>query len=346
MRILKITTAISVLGIAIFIVYFSLKQKESDGEIPLSIKERKFVDFNLQEIANFEVVGKIIRMWRDEHHIWLSDANSNTILEYSNTGEFTKVYGSAGGAPWENESIWYFNKKENEYYDYDYTKNTIRKYSVSVLEDSLLYYYKPENQIGNTIQYKNDLFLISEFEKTPSRFSMVDIKTKEIVKEFLIENLIEGEFGRFPKTNLNLIFEGEYKSSGNSLVFICYKFSCFFHFNAEGELRLGRTIDGFDLPRPTNIDIGGGYTISGIEPDNFVNYASSLTENKILILSNVVKESQSNQRVLDIYSLESLEYQQSILLPNYLDQKPIDISYSNNELAILYENYSVVNYAF
>ncbi|WP_421977225.1 hypothetical protein [Roseivirga seohaensis] len=344
MRVLKITIAISVVGIAIFIVYFSLKQNKSNEQTPLSIKEREFIDFDLQKISNFEVVGKIIRIWRNDKYIWLSDANSSQVLEYEHTGKFKRTYGKAGGAPWENGSIWYFNKSNDEYYDYDYSKNSIRKYSI--LEDSLLYSYKPESQIGNTIQYKNDLFLISEFEKTVSRFSLIDIKTKETVQEFLIEDLVTNEFGEFPKTNRNLVFEGEYKSNGNSLVFTCSKFSCFFHLSSEGELRLGRTIDGFNLPRAKNVDIGNGYTMIGIEPDNLVNYASTLTENKILILSNVVKESQSKQRIIDIYNIETLKYENSIILPNYLDQRPIDLSYSNKELAILYENYSVVNYAF
>ena len=151
----------------------------------------------------------------------------------------------------------------------------------------------------------------------------------------------------YPKANMDLIFEGEFSSTGNEYVYMCYKFSLFFLIDIDDKtLKLGRTIDGFDLPRAKDKDIGGGYILNGIEPDNFINYAFTTSKNEILILSNVIRQSNSGKRVLDIYDSHSLEYSRSILLPNYENQRPVDIAYSDNNLSILYENYSITSYEF
>ncbi len=344
MRMLKIAIAFSTLGIAILIILFATKPDSLGVNHPLSISKRIFIEPDLKKVTNFEVVGKIIRIWRDKKHIWVSDANSKQIIEFTRNGIKSNEYGKPGGAIWENGSIWYFNKTGNTYYDYDYSHNAIRRFSIS--DDTLSYYYKPEIQVGNTIQYSDSLFFISDFETDTPKFKLIDIQEKRTVQEFSFQELVEKEFGSFPRVNKSLIFEGQYASNGTDVVYICYKFSCYFLLSGNGSIKLGRTIDGFDLPRAKNVDIGGGYTISGIEPDNFVNYASAISDTQLMILSNVVKESQSENRILDIYDLETLEYQNSILIPNFEKQRPIDLAYANGELTILYENFSIVNYAY
>lgn len=353
MKFIKISLAVVTVIAAIFL----LRQMSTDSDEAstnkspehskspehLSIKNRNSVPQELVLINDFEVVGKIIRMYKNKDRIWLSDAGANTVLEYKENGDLVRSFGKSGGAMWENGSIWYFSKHIDSYYMYDFSKNIIRRHNLET--DSVEFYFKGSASIGNTVDIAQNQFILLNSTNDDFSFIHKDISTEEVIKEWSIKKTIIDEFNTFPKENLRLIFEGQFRrNKRGDVAYICYKFSCFFIINSSGQLSLGRTIDGFDIPKSSNKDIGGGYVLNGIEPDNHVNYASAMDNDYLYILSNVVFPKNSDSRILDLYSLDTNKYEKSILLPNFEEQRPISIAIYDKKLTILYENYTVATY--
>jgi hypothetical protein len=344
----KTITWVFILGALAFssIFFFNNNSTGKEDTLPVSINGRIFSDTDSMIFINqIDVVGQIIRLYSLEDNLWAVDASNNRINQYNTEGQLVRQFSKAGDAPWENSSIWYFDKIEDGYFVLDRPKKMIKKFDEN---DTLSFYYKSQDYIDNCVHIAGNLFLFSEENVEKFDFVTIDIKTGKEVNRKSTNELLTSVYGTFPEKNLGLVLEGNYsRSSNGSALYYFYKFGYFLVFDSAGNIRYGaRTIDNFEMPKPVSKKLSPGVFEETVEPDYFVNYSACMDNQFIYILSNVLKSSYKDNRVIDIYSTDNGKYIKSLLVQNLDDgQKPIEICKAeNNTLTVLYEDMAIVNY--
>jgi len=338
----------SLTGILYYFNNFTAKNiKFDENSIRRNIEKRKYTEDIIKQ-NQFDHIGKISYISTDfEDFLTAVDTKNNRGFLFSPKGKILKEVGKTGEAPWENITLKYVNFAEKDgYYAFDYSKQTIKKYSSS---DSLLYYYKFDgHSVSHISRLKNDIFIVSFGDANDFLFKIVDIKLKKIINTYSIKRLIEKEYGFFPKRDLDLVFEGYFAKNtlNNRVVYSCNKAGLFFVFDISGKmLYFHKTIDAVPVPKPISKDRGSGIVEYLVEPDIYVNYSRCLDNKYIYILSNIISNKDRN-RVIDMYNLSNGEYVKSISAPPSSDsQKSVEISINDfGILTIVYENMTIINF--
>ncbi len=325
---------------------FFLNQEESlDEGRPTSISNRVFSHENLVRVEEFEIIGRITKIYRSSGSIWVVDAATNQISQFLDGFKPGNVLSRSGGAPWENSSIWYFEKVEDGHYILDRPKKMIKKYN---LNDSLEYYFKAKDYIDNCSRLADENFLFTRETGNDFQFVTTDIKTSEVNNVQSIKEMIFATYKKFPDRNRSLVFEGNYsRNRAGQSIYYFYKFGYLLLFDSVGNIKHGlRTIDNFELPDPVSRQLGPGIQEESVEPDIFVNSSACMDENNIYILSNIIKSAYKNGKVIDVYSINEGKYLYSFLVPNLKNgEEPTEIAKEDdNKISVLYEDMTISTY--
>ena len=315
-----------------------------------NLVKRKFKDISnyLIPIDSFEYGGKVFRHDLDSNGLNIIDIDKSKVLQYNLAGKLISTYGKSGDGPTDHHSLKAFFIQGADYITFDHSRQSIRRFSSL---DTVVYNYlfAEDNQWISDVTQLNDhnILLAGTDSLDTFFFGLFNSHDWSVSRDYSIQDSIRLLFDYVPTRGQDMIFEGYFtRCSGEYILYSFNKIGLSVVFDCSGNAqKYFKTIDGMPLPSFDLVDIGGGYKIHTIYPDYYVNYGRAIGQSAIYILSNLVLESYKDQRVLDVYNLNTYAYEYSILLQNTTDdQRPDHISMYRDTLVISYENGFVASY--
>ena len=296
--------------------------------------------------------GKAFLIFLNKEKFWLLDNYSNKIVSYSKKLEFIESNGVRGESPSEHQSIKNADFIEKGYYTFDFEQQMIKKFTTNRNIDSLNYYMSFRDDdlwISDCTSIGEDIFLTANSNDFDFNFSLYNIKQKKIISKIDIVPIIKQLYPLYniSEKGIDIIFEGYFsKSPKGEIIYSCNKIGAVFLFTERGKfIKAFKTIDELGVPKFKLKNVGNGIKIHTLEPDFYGNYSRAINTNFIFILSNILSERYSENRILDIYDPKEGDYLFSYLLDNLKDgQKPDQIVADEKYLYVLFENSSIDRY--
>ena len=300
---------------------------------------------DLKLLKSFNHLGYIVRLWADKNNIYISSAPNFQIYQYDLKGNLIRKYGKSGPAPWENGTLWYFEKtSDNKYYwVHDYSKQMVKKFNLS--NDTMIENHKLMT-INNIILDGNDNFYIPKINFTTKNFhiSKLNIKSKEFCAEININRLVGLDSKQAPLSYSDYIFEGDFcKNSKGQILYYCYNAGISFLINTNND-SVSVIKDVRQLPIPKaylkNKEVH-------LAPKNMVCLSGALDEKYMYLLTTKTQPKglnslRNNTFYIDIYNIETFKYLKSFELPKFKDEEiPFKIAKKDNNLIVAYEDSNV-----
>ena len=228
----------------------------------------------------------------------------------------------------------------------------IKKFTTKKNIDSLNYYMSFRDNdlwISDCTSIGEDIFLTANSNDFDFNFSIYNIKQKKIISKIDIVPIIKQLYPLYniPEKGRDIIFEGYFsKSPNDKIIYSCNKIGAVFLFTEKGEfIKAFKTIDELGVPKFKLKNVGNGIKMHTLEPDFYGNYSRAINNDFIIILSNILSEKYSENRILDVYNPKEGDYLFSYLLDNLKDgQKPDQIVADEKYLYVLFENSSINRY--
>lgn len=321
-------SAFLIIALAVFFNYY----EDTKNSIQV-VSIRKYVhDLKLVERINFSIASTDEIFYNN--HIFFKDYANQQIIKTDLKGNILNTYGKRGESPKENIMIRGFFVDQDSYYTSDAVKNVISKIT---FQDSLLYYFKPDFQIGISGFLKNDKLII--------KGSKVSEGVTKIVFYFVdpINNIKkEIDVSKFYDVTMNysdLIFDGFFASTPDGgLIYVPHYNNQVIKFNSYGEIEYGNKLI-YDVPF-LELNIKGSVVFpSGNDNPHF--YSISTNENFYFIQSSIGDKRFGNQTmIVDMYEISTGKYYSSLKIPiNDKGFFPNTVRAYHNNLYIFYDEY-------
>ena len=328
-------------------------QNEIISNLHQNISKRVFnSSMKLTKRDSITYEGKAFLIFLNKEKFWLLDNYSNKIVSYSKNLEFKESIGVRGESPSEHQSIKNADFIEKGYYTFDFEQQMIKKFTPKKNIDSLNYYMSFRDNdlwISDCTSIGEDIFLTANSNDFDFNFSIYNIKQKKIISKIDIVPIIKQLYPLYniPEKGRDIIFEGYFsKSPNDKIIYSCNKIGAVFLFTEKGEfIKAFKTIDELGVPKFKLKNVGNGIKMHTLEPDFYGNYSRAINNDFIFILSNILSEKYSENRILDVYNPKEGDYLFSYLLDNLKDgQKPDQIVADEKYLYVLFENSSINRY--
>lgn len=235
--------------------------------------------------------------------------------------------GKWGEGPKENFMVRnYHILDENRLSIFDTEKHTFK---IQDFEDSIYFYRKFSMPVERGVQLDdNSLILVATVKGIKLSYFFHSLKEDSYK---LIEKINE----LFYEENSALIYEGKILGNNGFLIHTSYFSDLWFTYEPEQNiLEMGSYI--YDFEKPKVLNIGGGAMLDNaplLIADAFI------FQDRLAVISNVSDRDNSENRVLDIYDIESKTYLKSFILPNLNQTKATEgFAYSENKIGLLYED--------
>lgn len=317
-----------IIGIVLYSNYFEDTRDAIKNEI-----SRKYV-----HLLKFEKTIPLSIASTDEFffndQIFLKDYANQQIVVTDLEGKFLKTFGRRGEGPKENLLIRGFYADNYSYYTSDAQKNTISRIS---FQDSLLYYYKPDFQIGVSgfLQGGNVIVKGSKVQGSNTQlvFYLID-PTLETKHEIDLSGFYEVN-----RPYSDLIFDGFFGATPDGgLLYVPHYNSRVIKFNSSGEIAYSSKLI-YDVP-VLELSIRGSMVFpSGNDIPHF--YSVSANEKYFFIQSSIGDKKYGTQTmIVDMYKLKNGSYSSSIRIPiNKNGFFPNTVRVYKNKLYLFYEDY-------
>ena len=330
--------------IYLFIIFFITACTFSEDNV--QDKKRNYKKITLNKVSQFDTQGYIIRMWITNNYVFLSNAATKQIYQYSHDGEMLRKLGKQGVAPWENGTIWYFavSSDQKHYYVQDYPKLLLKKYDIDT--DSIVSYKKVIELRTNCVLMDNDKFVIPHEDDKGKDYKLgfYDYNNSKFDSYWsLKEHILNYSFDENP--HLWYIFQGDFcRNSNGQVLHYCFESGVFLLISPDSKtIKVFNDFRNSPIPKST-VENG----MIRLQPKQNVAFCAAMDNIHFYIL--ITKDGSTKKfanPVLDVYSNTSGKYEYSIDLPLLDDeQRPMRIEIHKNNLWVLYENMTVVCYKF
>jgi len=320
------------LVVIIGIVLYSNYVEDTKGTIKSELS-RKYV-----HSLKFENTFPISIASTDEfffnNQIFLKDYANQQIVVTNLEGKTLRTYGRRGEGPKENLLIRGFYADNLSYYTSDAEKNTISRIS---FQDSLLYYYKPDFQIGISGFLKGGSIIVKGSKVQGSNTQLVFYLINPI-----LETKHEIDLSDFYDVNRHysdIIFDGFFGSTPDGgLLYVPHYNNRVVKFSQTGEIEYSSKLI-YDVP-VLELSIRGSMVFpSGNDTPHF--YSVSANEKYFFIQSSIGDKKYGTQTmIVDIYDLKNGSYSSSIRIPiNENGFFPNTVRVHKNKLYLFYENH-------
>jgi hypothetical protein len=316
---MKLFRLIAIISIILIIATFSCNISEKTPE-------RIFSDISLLDSIELEL--PLRRIIYHKENFYSYDYYSKSILKHNKNFEIIDSLGKWGNGPSENLLVRNFQPTYGDkMMIFDTEKHS---YKVQDFSDSVYLFHKFLSPVERGVALNDSLLItIASLPDFKLGFSYYDLGKSE-------SKLIEKLNIIFDEKNSGLIYEGKLQIEGNFVVHTSYFANNWFVFNyVTNNVKIGSYRYKFDNPKV--LDFGGGIMLDDapeLITDTF------LHGSKLFIISNVAERKFPEQRVLDIYDLETAQYMKSYILPKLQDSAPSEGFYMKDDLiGLRYEDY-------
>ena len=300
-----------------------------------SFQNRVIDNIQLQVINEFEYEeGNVIRMWADDSLIYISSDPNHVMDILDHKGTRLRTVGQGGEAPWENGTIWSYDRDSDYYWLHDYPKMALKKYSIQT--DSMLLFRRCETK-HNVVHLKDDLYLVPQMDAKEGVFymSLYDAKEDRDLKKVDLCKLT-GRFDKLPAYG-DYTFQGDFcKNENGSAVFYCMYNSAFFLISGE----LDTITFHYDV---RNIPIAEPIVTEErvvLDPMKCGILSATMDDKYLYFLTPEFNESawyKVRSFVIDIYEINSCKYVKSIPIPLFQKKYvPFKIAKTNKNFIIEY----------
>lgn len=235
--------------------------------------------------------------------------------------------GKWGEGPKENFMVRNFHiLDENKLSIFDTEKHTFK---IQDFEDSVYFYKKFSVPVERGVQLDDtSLILVATEKGIKLSYFLHSLKEDSY-------NVIEKINDLFNEENSALIYEGKILENNGFLIHTSYFSDLWFTYDPEHNiLEKGSYI--YDFEKPKVLNIGGGAMLDNAP---LLIADAIIFQDRLAIVSNVSDRNNSDNRVLDIYDIESKAYLKSFILPNLNQTKASEgFSFSENKIGLLYED--------
>ncbi|MEB2775885.1 hypothetical protein SYJ56_11245 [Algoriphagus sp. D3-2-R+10] len=308
-------------GICLLLIsaIFSCK---SSGDSP----ERIFSNVSLLDSIELEL--PLRRIMYNEGNYYSYDYYSKSILKHDNNFKIIDTLGKRGEGPTENLLVRNFQPLDpDKIMIFDTQKHS---YKVQDFSDSVYLYHKFMTPVERGVALDESLLIIiAGLTDYKLGFSFYDLNNSE-------SESIEKINVLFDEENSGLIYDGKLLNEGKYVVHTSYFANHWFVFNTlNSELNVGSY--RYEFENPKVLDIGGGVMLENA-PELITD--AFLHGSRLFVISNVGEREHPEQRVLDMYDLETTNYLNSYLLPKLQESAPSEGFYrDSNRIGLRYEDF-------
>lgn len=291
----------------------------------------------LQSSFDFDI-GKPIRISCDNEFIYISSTPDCQIHVYDFSGKPIRRLGKKGKAPFENDAIWLFSKDETNknYWVHDYSKHLIKKYDLK--EDTLLFTKKIIDMSDNILFINDSKLLIPHFDETKNTFllSVYDLAKESYIKNIDLITISKAEKLR-KQTNIDFVFQGNFKKNKGKAVYYCYNSGISFVINLEN-YSVQTLLDIRQPPIP-NVYIRNSEV--QLEPKLLASFSGAVDDNYFYSLTtkDISDIRRKGKMMIDIYDLNNAKYYRSFEINNLKeDDRPFEITAFGDKMIVLFES--------
>lgn len=240
--------------------------------------------------------------------IFFKDYANQQIIKTDLKGNILNTYGKRGEGPKENIMIRGFFADDDSYYTSDVGKNVVSKIT---FQDSLLYYFKPDFQIGISGFLKNDNLIIkgSKVSNQITKIAFYFINPINDIKK-------EIDVSEFYATELNysdLIYDGFFGNTPDGgLIYVPHYNNRVIKFDSSGNIEYDSDLI-YDVPA-LELNIKGAMVFPVNDTPHF--YSVSANEKYFFIQSSIGDKRYGTQTmIIDLYYLSDGSYHSSLRIP-------------------------------
>jgi len=288
--------------------------------------ERTFSGISI--VDSIELDLPLRRIMYENGNFYSYDYYSKSILKHDTNFKIIDSLGARGEGPAENLMVRNFQPLGSDKIRiFDTQKHA---YKVQDFSDSVYLYHKFMTPVERGVAVNESLLLtIASLPGFKLGFSYYDLNNLE-------SESIEKLNVLFDEENSGMIYEGKLLQEGKYVVHTSYFADHWFVFNTvSGELKVGSY--RYEFENPKVLEFGGGVMLDNA-PDLIAD--AFLYGSKLFVISNVGEKEYPEQRVLDIYDLETTNYIKSYVLPKLQDSAPSEGFYiESDRIGLRYEDY-------
>ena len=295
---------------------------KSSGDPPI----RTFSTITLLDSIELELPLRRIMYQQGKYYSY--DYYSKSIIKHDQNFHSIDTLGANGEGPGENLMVRNYQPFElDKLMIFDTQKHS---YKVQDFSDSVYFYHKFMTPVDRGVAINQSLLItIASLPDIKLGFSYYDLNS-------LKSESIEKINTLFDQENSGMVYEGKLLIEENFVVHTSYFANHWFVYNAiNKDLKVGAYRYEFELPKV--LEFGGGVMLDNA-PELIAD--SFLHGTKLYVISNVGERAYPEQRVLDIYDLETTEYITSYILPKLQGSAPSEGFYiENDRIGLRYEDY-------
>ena len=314
---MKLIASVSGFCLLLICIIFSCKPSGDSAERTFS---------NISIVDSIELELPLRRIIYQNGNYYSYDYYSKSLFKHDINFKIIDSLGIRGEGPTENLMVRNYQPLSSEkVMIFDTEKHA---YKVQDFSDSVYFYHKFMTPVERGVAVNESLLItIASLTDLKLGFSYYDLKS-------LGSEAIDKINSLFDVENSAMIYEGKLIKEGKYVIHTSYFADHWFVF-VNNELKVGSY--RYEFENHKVLEFGGGIMLDNA-PDLIAD--SFASGSRLFVISNVGEKEFPEQRVLDIYDLETTEYITSYVLPKLQDSAASEGFYIENErIGLRYEDY-------
>jgi hypothetical protein len=341
-------TIIAVIVCFIVCPIVAISFMRSNSYSSLGTSNRTMIDAKVKCIANFEFLfsGAIPKVYKG--FVYLINYNQQSIDKLDMQGKVLQSFGRLGKGPGEFQHIDNFDINDQSIAIIDNNLGIISEFNHN---GSPQKFYRHSKKIGHGIRtgYRTYLLKVDGSFGTTNEeeFQLINIDSNS-QKKIIVKRLYNQNSNEFTR---DFISDGLFISNAKGQISrISSRVGAFIGFDSQGKVLYNKpTID--ETPPPTlpfqsHNSNGGKDIFISFDGIRIINLAFAADERYLYVLSNAaspnIKDKALNitdQRIIDVYNINTGNYTFSFQMPKFQDKRVTDIFVSNGELYACHGQY-------